>query len=217
MDELVKKFHLVFDLKKEIMNEIKTILSEKDKEVEVLKSQVTLLQNHVNTLKHALDKKVDELEQYSRRVCHRIEGVEHQVNEKSEEVLEKVVNIIKESESEIPEFVLDRAHHIGLTYTDNNSAKKMQSITVRFTTSKHRTLLYENHKNIKSGARIRLDLTKDRYNLLVSDRKGGNNCPKVYYVYVDINCRLKVKLADESHKFFESMEELNGILSNASD
>ena len=94
MDELVKKFHLVFDLKKEIMNEIKTILSEKDKEVEVLKSQVTLLQNHVNTLKHALDKKVDELEQYSRRVCHRIEGVEHQVNEKSEEVLEKVMNII---------------------------------------------------------------------------------------------------------------------------
>ena len=127
------------------------------------------------------------------------------------------MNIIKESESEIPEFVLDRAHHIGLTYTDNNSAKKMQSIIVRFTTSKHRTLLYENHKNIKSGARIRLDLTKDRYNLLVSDRKGGNNCPKVYYVYVDINCRLKVKLADESHKFFESMEELNGILSNASD
>ena len=127
------------------------------------------------------------------------------------------MNIIKESESEIPEFVLDRAHHIGLTYTDNNSAKKMQSIIVRFTTSKHRTLLYENHKNIKSGARIRLDLTKDRYNLLVSDRKGGNNYPKVYYVYVDINCRLKVKLADESHKLFESMEELNGILSNASE
>ena len=127
------------------------------------------------------------------------------------------MNIIKESESEIPEFVLDRAHHIGLTYTDNNSAKKMQSITVRFTTSKHRTLIYENHKNIKSGARIRLDLTKDRYNLLVSDRKGGNNCSKVYYVYVDINCRLKVKLADESRKLFESMEELNGILSNASE
>ena len=91
--------------------------------------------------------------------------------------MEKVVNIIKESECEILEFVLDRAHHIGLTYTDNNSAKKMQSIIVRFTTSKHRTLLYENHKNIKSGVRIRLDLMKDRYNLLVSDRKRGNNCP----------------------------------------
>ena len=127
------------------------------------------------------------------------------------------MNIIKESECEILEFVLDRAHHIGLTYTDNNSAKKMQSIIVRFTTSKHRTLLYENHKNIKSGVRIRLDLMKDRYNLLVSDRKRGNNCPKVNYVYAGINCRLKVKLADESHKLFEFMEELNGILSNASE
>ena len=56
-DELDKKFDLVSDLKKEIMNEIKAILSEKDKEVEVLKSQVTLLQSHVSTLKHALEKK----------------------------------------------------------------------------------------------------------------------------------------------------------------
>ena len=54
-------------------------------------------------------------------------------------------------------------------------------------------------KNIKSGARIRLDLTKYRYNLLVSARKRVNNCPEVNYVYADINCRLKVKLADESH------------------
>ena len=63
MDKLDKKFDeklssfkldLVSDLKKEIMNEVKAILNEKDKEIEDLKSQVTLLQNHV---KHALDKK----------------------------------------------------------------------------------------------------------------------------------------------------------------
>ena len=76
----------------------------------------------------------------------------------------------------------------------------MQSIIVRFTTFTNRTLLYENRKNIKSGARIRLDLTKDRYNFLVSSRKRANNCPEVNYVYANINCRLKVKLADESHK-----------------
>ena len=88
MDELDKRFDeklssfkldLVPDLKKEIMNEVKAILSEKDKEIEDLKSQVTLLQNHVSTVKHALDKKVDELEQYGRRVCLRIEGVEHKL------------------------------------------------------------------------------------------------------------------------------------------
>ena len=48
----------------------------KDKNIEVLKSQITLLQNHVRTGKHALDENVEEFEQYGRRVCIRIEGVE---------------------------------------------------------------------------------------------------------------------------------------------
>ena len=170
----------------------------------------------MSAVKDALDKKDDELEQHGRRVCLRIEVVEHKVNEKSEEFLE-VINIIKESEAKIPESVLDRSHHIGPAYNNNDTEKKMESIIVKFTTFRHRTFFYANCKNIKSGARIRLDLTKDRYNLLVSARKRVNNCPEVNYVYADINCRLKVKLADESHKFFESMEELNGILSNASD
>ena len=46
------------------------------------------------------------------------------LNEKSQEVLEKVVNIIKESEAENPESVLDIAHRIGSTYTDNDTRKK---------------------------------------------------------------------------------------------
>ena len=83
----------------------------------------------------------------------------------------KVINIIKESEVEIPESVLDRAHRIGPTYTDNDTGKKMQSIIVRFMTFRHRTLFYANCKKIKSGARIRLGLTKNCYKLLVSARK----------------------------------------------
>ena len=53
------KCDLVSDLKKKIMNEVKAILSEKNKGIEALKSQVTLLWNHVSTMKYALDKKVD--------------------------------------------------------------------------------------------------------------------------------------------------------------
>ena len=37
----------------------KAILREKDKEIEALKLQVTLLQNHVNSVKDTLDEKVD--------------------------------------------------------------------------------------------------------------------------------------------------------------
>ena len=66
MDELDKKidqklssfkYNLASDLKKEVMNEVKAIMSEKDKGIEVVKSQVTLLQNHVSAVKHVLDKK----------------------------------------------------------------------------------------------------------------------------------------------------------------
>ena len=59
--------------------------------------------------------------------------------------------------------------------------KKMQSMVVRFTTFRHRTLFYKNCKKIESGARIRLDLRKDCYNLLVLARKRVNSCPEVKY------------------------------------
>ena len=127
----------------------------------------------------------------------------------------KVINILKKFEAEISESVLDRAHRIGPTYADNNTGKNRQSMIVRFTAFRHRTLFYTNNKKIKYGARIRLDVTKDCYNLLVLARKRVNNCPEVSYVYTDINWRLKVKLADKCQKFFESMKELNGILTNA--
>ena len=46
--------------------------------------------------------------------------------------------------------------------------------------------------------------------MLVSVRTRVSNYLEVNYVYADINCRLKVKLADEGYRFFESMEKLNG-------
>ena len=70
-------------------------------------------------------------------------------------------------------------------------------------TFRNRTLFYANRKDIESVGRIRLDLTKDLYNLLVSARKRINNSPEVNHVYADINYRLKVKLADKSHNFLE--------------
>ena len=83
------------------------------------------------------------------------------------------------SETKIPESVLDRAHRTGPAYTDNDTGKKMQSIIVIFKTFRRRTLFYANRKTIKSGARFRLDLTKNCYNLLLSARKRVNNCPEV--------------------------------------
>ena len=55
----------------------------------------------------------------------------------------------------------NRAHCSGLTNTGNDTVKKIQSIIIRFRTFRHRNLFHTNLKKIKSGARIRSDLTKD--------------------------------------------------------
>ena len=62
--------------------------------------------------------------------------------------MRKVINIIKVSEAEIPESVLDRAHRIGPRYSDNDTEKKMQSIIARFTRFRHRTLFYKIAKRL---------------------------------------------------------------------
>ena len=104
----------------------------------------------------------------------------------------KAINIIKESEAEFPESILDRDHCIGPTYIDNGTGKRMQSKIFRFRSFRYINLFSPNYKIIKSDARIRLDLKKDLYNLYLLARKRVNNCPEVDYHYADINCRLKV-------------------------
>ena len=102
------------------MNEVNAILSKKDQEITVLKSKVTLLQDHV---------------EYSEASSWEKTGWtvwKKDSEKKSDEVLGKVINIIKESETKNPESALDRAHCIGPRYTENDAGKKMRSIIVRF-------------------------------------------------------------------------------------
>ena len=62
----------------------------------------------------------EELEQYGRRLCVRIDGVPTVDNETSDEVLDKVKSLIKESSCDIPDVVIDRADRIEKGYNDNN-------------------------------------------------------------------------------------------------
>ena len=75
-----------------------------------------MLQKHVDNLKRFQEiqtVKIDDVEQYGRRLCLRIDGVNKVENEKADDVLVKVKAIIEDSETEIPEHVIDRAHRIG--------------------------------------------------------------------------------------------------------
>ena len=203
---LNKKFN---ELRESLINdfkaEIKTLVDAHRKEIEKLDSTVAMLQEHVSYLKQGneiLSRKIDENEQYGRRLCLRIEGVP--AVKSGKETAEEV---------DIPPDVLDHAHRIGKPQKPKEQGKPItQSIIVRFSTFRHRTLLYHARKSVKS-AKVRLDLTKARYGVLNLARDMVKNDEKVKFVYSDINCRLKVHLADGNDNFFNNLDELKDILS----
>ena len=99
---------------------------------------------------------------------------------------------------EIPNEVVDRPHRTGPSYTDKDSNIECKSVIVRFTTFRHRTMVYRAKKKMKPGVRVKLDWTKSRYTLLTDANKVVKNNPDIEFCYADINCLLKIKLVDES-------------------
>ena len=83
---------------------------------------------------------------------------------------------------------IDRAHRIGRDYKCHKTNKTCRSVIVRFTSFKHRTSIYRN-RNILKDVRVKLDLTKKRYNILKSARSIADEKQDVNYVFADINCR----------------------------
>ena len=202
------KSDIVLEVKNSIVQIFADKLKEKDKQIVKLESTVAMLQMHVSNLKHANEKKLEELEQYGRRLCLRLDGVPHKEVESSYEVLNTVKEKIKEVGADIPDVVIDRAHRIGMPYVDDQSRVKTQSIIVRFTTFRHRTMFYNKRKLLKGNIRVKLDLTKERYGLLKSARERVSNLENVKYVYVDLNCRLKIRMQDDKEFFFNSIDDL---------
>ena len=104
--------------------------------------------------------------------------------------------LFKEAKVSVPENVLDRAHRIGPIYTDRGSQKKCKSIIVRFTTFRQRILSYRVRKNLKT-AKVKLDLTKSRFDLLKKANNIVNEIRAINFCYTDVNCRLRVKFHAE--------------------
>ena len=206
-----------------VMNEVKPMLEEKEKKITLLEEKVEELSVTVNSLqesmsflKHTykdLENATDDNEQYGRRLCLRIEGLEPVETESAHQVLEKLKGVVSKLECNINLLGIDRAHRIGKIYQNKKTNKEAQSVIVRFTTFRERTLLYKERKKIGGDIFIRLDLTAKRFNLLkkARDRIGTDN-PIVKYAFADINCRTKIKLHDGTEKLFSSMEELKMLL-----
>ena len=82
---------------------------------------------------------------------------------------------------------------------------------MKFATFKHRTQLYRKRKGLKS-AKIRLDLTQRRRDLLNLAREKVKGCEAIDFAFADINCTLCLRMCNGDFKFFSSAEELETII-----
>lgn len=206
------KNDILSDLKKDILEETSNLIKEKDGKIDELDSTVKMLQKQVYNLKQMCNGKMDDLEQYGRRQCLRIDGIAYAAKEEASAVMSKVKDLIKESGADIPDVCLDRAHRIGKPYVNRKTKVKQQGIIVKFSTFRHRTLFYRNRNVIKSGARIKIDLTNRRYLLLNKAREFIADRDDFQFAFADINCRLKIVSADDEIIGFDNISELNNIL-----
>ena len=197
------------EITKQIQNEMKSHCKHLESENQMLKHQVLELRK-LNIANQNNSKK---LKQYGRRLCFRINGVPTKANESSDNVLDSVKFLFKEAKVDIVESVIDGAHRIGSRYLEASSNNCCKSIIIRFTTFRHRTMFYRAKNKLKRGVRIKLDLTKSRYDLLKRANDHVKEVPSIKFCYADVNCRLKVKFNDENQKdiFFSSFDDLRDI------
>ena len=147
------------------------------------------------------------MEQDGRRLCIKINGVPVAENETSNDVLQNVKSIIEESNREIPDVSIDRAHRISKTYTEKTSGVKYKRIIVRFATFRHKTMFYHIRKNLKRNLKVKLDLTKKRYSTFTEAMQLVKNNKAVKFVMAGINYRLKVVFKD-GNSLFSLIEKL---------
>ena len=115
-------------LKDEVMKKFDEKISEQNAKIEKLESIITI---HENTIDQLLVK-CDDNEQYSRRSWLRIHGVEVKENEDEDGVMNVLEDCYSSVNLSFDANDIDRAHRIGIPYTNKNSGKKVKSIIVKF-------------------------------------------------------------------------------------
>ena len=196
-----------------IQIEIHGILKVYKDQLENVAPTVEILQQHVSNLKHEnsilqdkvknfnqeFDSRCDESEHYSRRLCLRVQNVKKNENDSSEVVLESIRESFDEANVVIPDAYIDRAHHVS---------KTNDTVIVRSTTFRHRTMFFHNRKALKGGVTVHRDLTRSRLKLLMKANKYVKDISNGDFAYSDINCHLNVQFKNRREGFFDSMEDL---------
>ena len=200
-------------------------LTELEEENKAKDESIAKLNEEVDTLQQ----KLDDIEQYTRRQSIRINGLAppaelengHRAKESEKDVIQMVEACCKDMGVEVLASDIDRAHRVGPIVTNDKSKKASQSIIVKFRSWRARNAFYEARPKFNPDPKgkhrrfaVAPDLTKKRSQLLQSARERIKECPDADFVYVDPNCRLKVRKKNGKVLSFNSDSELDGIVNS---
>ena len=118
-----------------------------------LKQENSNLQEKNRKYRRDLEKYCVENEQHSRRLCLRVKNMKKQENKSSDKVLEAVKCLFSEASINMPDACIDRAHRVSRTD---------DTVTVPFTTFRHRTMFYRKRKELKNGVTFHLNKSQIR-------------------------------------------------------
>ena len=221
MKQLKKRDDKIDGLEKKIDklekdNENVVLLGEK---VKTLEEKIDSLESQVIVAKNAnvlLERKIDDGEQYTRRTSLRINGIA--CGEKEKETAQVCLDKVKAEVSKLgldPEsYSFDRAHRIGKERRDSKGKPLPRQMIVRLLYWSDRNEIYQARPK-ERGAKVKFyaDLTKRRLDLKKLAIEHVKDLQNVDFVFTDINCNLVVRFKDGQLRYFNSVEELNRILS----
>lgn len=191
----------------ENVNNLLKLINEQKQKIEKMEDKIAVMESHIAHL----SKLQENADQYQRRLCLRINGVDlpdGEVKETANECLGKVKQVFNELNVDIPDEVIDRAHRIGKSVMWNG--KKAQQMIVRFTTWRHRTIVYQARKN-SNKYRIKMDLTKERVGLL---RRANEvlNSNQNSFAFCNYNCQ-PCWFNNGRYIYFNDLNELENSMS----
>ena len=204
------------------LNEIRTFYNERftsqQRTINKLVTSVKLLEDRLAYSVHITalhDRKIDDLEQVSRKVNLRISGIEVTPNDSPELIIQKISGeVINHTNLNIADF--DRCHRVGRKF--NKNGVTYQDVLIKLCSWRARDIVYRNRKSFSFF--VKPDLTSRRQEILKAARDeleestgeqegddDGAIARVVDYIFVDENCKLKVKSMTGKYFMFNSMEE----------
>ena len=178
-----------------------------------LLTRVKLLEQQVKFNRHIAimqARRIDDQEQTSRKVNLRLVGIEVSRNDCPEAIL-KVITDEMLALCALSARDIDRCHRIGRKY--QKQGKTFQNVLVKMVTWNARDEFYKFRKGF--SFKVSADLTSRRqelFNFALKEVSAGEEHPYVHYVYVDRNCKLKLKSTDNKFLGFNSEDEFFSVI-----